>query len=74
MISDSGACVIVCEDDEQLAKIDAIRDRVPDLRAIIMIEAAADGAASANGSAEGASAIEMVDARAASRARARSPR
>ncbi len=30
VISDSGACAIVCEDDEQLAKIAAIRDQLPE--------------------------------------------
>jgi long-chain acyl-CoA synthetase len=38
VISDSGACAIVCEDDEQLAKIAAIRDRLPKLRTIIVID------------------------------------
>jgi long-chain acyl-CoA synthetase len=45
VISDSGAQTIICEDDEQLAKIAAIRDQVPDLRTIIVIDppSAADG-------------------------------
>ncbi len=38
VISDSGASAIVCENEEQLAKIAAIRDRVPDLRTIIVID------------------------------------
>ncbi len=38
VISDSEASAIVCENDEQLAKIAAIRDRLPHLRTIIMIE------------------------------------
>ena len=38
VISDSGACAIVCEDDQQLAKIAAIRDRVPNLRTIMVID------------------------------------
>jgi len=48
VISDSGACAIVCEDEEQLAKIDAIRDQLPDLRTVIVIDPPA--ASSANGS------------------------
>jgi long-chain acyl-CoA synthetase len=42
VISDSGARAIVCENQEQLAKIEAIRDRVPNLRTIVMIEPAID--------------------------------
>jgi long-chain acyl-CoA synthetase len=38
VISDSGASAIVCEDAEQLAKIAAISERVPDLRTIIVID------------------------------------
>jgi long-chain acyl-CoA synthetase len=38
VISDSGACAIVCEDAEQLAKIAAVRERLPELRTIIVID------------------------------------
>jgi long-chain acyl-CoA synthetase len=38
VLSDSDACAIVCEDAEQLEKIAAIRDRVPGLRTIIVID------------------------------------
>src|SRR5205814_1204933 len=38
VISDSGACAIVCEDESQLEKIAAIRDRVPDLRTIVVMD------------------------------------
>src|ERR1700704_513962 len=34
VISDSGACAIVCENEEQLEKIAAIRDQVPGIRTI----------------------------------------
>jgi long-chain acyl-CoA synthetase len=52
VISDSEACAIVCENEEQLAKIAAIGEQVPNLRTIIMIEPAA-GEASTNGSSAG---------------------
>ncbi len=38
VISDSDACAIVCEDASQLAKIAAIRDTLPNLRTIIVID------------------------------------
>jgi long-chain acyl-CoA synthetase len=47
VISDSDACAIVCEDAEQLAKIAAIRDQLPNLRTVIVIDPPAD--ASTNG-------------------------
>src|SRR5271170_6417288 len=40
VISDSGASAIVCEDEEQLQKISAIRDQLPDLRTVIVIDPA----------------------------------
>src|SRR6202043_2942456 len=36
VISDSDACAIVCENDEQLAKIAAIREQLPNLRTVIV--------------------------------------
>ena len=36
VISDSGASAIICEDEEQLAKIAAIREQVPELRMILV--------------------------------------
>jgi long-chain acyl-CoA synthetase len=61
VISDSGACAIVCENDEQLAKVAAIKDQVPNLRTIIVIdpsasETASDGTASNGAPTNGASA------------------
>src|SRR5271170_6715539 len=52
VISDSGACAVVCEDSEQLAKIDAVRDQLPNLRTVIVIDPPASETAS-NGSATG---------------------
>jgi long-chain acyl-CoA synthetase len=54
VISDSGACAIVCENDEQLAKIVAIHEQVPNIRTVIVIDdgAPSERAASGNGSAE----------------------
>jgi long-chain acyl-CoA synthetase len=38
VISDSGACAIVCEDAEQLAKVAAVREQLPELRTVITID------------------------------------
>jgi long-chain acyl-CoA synthetase len=38
VMSDSGARAIVCEDEQQLAKIAAVRDRLPDLRTVIVMD------------------------------------
>ncbi len=48
VISDSGACAIICENDEQLAKIVAIRDQIPDVRTVIVMDPPAEDA-SGNG-------------------------
>jgi len=37
VISDSGAVAIVCEDAEQVAKVTAVRDRLPDLKHVIVM-------------------------------------
>src|SRR5262249_56662660 len=60
VISDSGACAIACENEEQLAKIAAIRDRLPDLRTVIAMdppagETRADGSQTAAGAFDAAS-------------------
>jgi long-chain acyl-CoA synthetase len=44
VISDSDACAIVCEDSAQLAKIAAIRDQLPHLRTIVVIDPPSDDA------------------------------
>jgi long-chain acyl-CoA synthetase len=41
VISDSGATAIFCEDDEQLAKLAAIRERIPALQTVIVMDAPA---------------------------------
>jgi long-chain acyl-CoA synthetase len=71
VISDSGACAIACENEEQLAKIAAIRDRLPGLRTVIVIdpparEAPADGSAAA---AAALGAISLADVRKRGRTR-----
>jgi long-chain acyl-CoA synthetase len=38
VLSDSEACAVVCENEEQLAKIAAIRDRLPNLRTIVVMD------------------------------------
>jgi long-chain acyl-CoA synthetase len=50
VISDSDACAVVCENDEQLAKIAAIRDQLPNLRTVIVIEPPGADANATNGS------------------------
>jgi long-chain acyl-CoA synthetase len=59
VISDSDACAIICEDSEQLAKIEAIRDQVPNLRTIIVMEPPA-GESDGNGAAPEAPALEAI--------------
>jgi long-chain acyl-CoA synthetase len=49
VISDSDACAVVCENEEQLDKIAAIRDQLPNLRTVIVIDPPA-GDTSSNGS------------------------
>ncbi len=75
VISDSGACAIICENDEQLAKIVAIRDSVPNLRTVIVMDELAGGAGSPNGGGATSSerplgAITLEEVRERGRARA----
>ena len=63
VISDSGASAIICEDEEQLAKIAAIRDQLPDLRTVIVIDPTVDEASSeaaANGAPSAAEALQAI--------------
>jgi long-chain acyl-CoA synthetase len=77
VISDSGACAIVCENEEQLAKLVAIRDQLPNLRTVIVIDPATGESSSqapTNGSltaAETLQAITLEQVR--ERGRSRSP-
>jgi long-chain acyl-CoA synthetase len=72
VISDSDACAIVCEDEEQLEKIAAIRDKVPNLRTVIVIDPPGDGVASGPSDAVKAlNAIPLEQVR--ERGRARNP-
>jgi long-chain acyl-CoA synthetase len=59
VIADSGACAIVCEDESQLAKVAAVRERLPELRTVIVIDPPAD---TASGSAAGQSPAAALDA------------
>ena len=59
VISDSGACAIVCENEEQLAKIADIRDQLPNLRTIIVIDPPAAG----RGQRPGAQALTLERSR-----------
>jgi len=70
VLSDSEACAVVCEDEEQLAKVLAIRDRLPNLRTIVVIDPPA-GEATSNGGSGGASqAITLEEVRRRGRTRA----
>jgi long-chain acyl-CoA synthetase len=59
VLSDSDACAVVCENEEQLAKIAAIRDRLPHLRTVIVIDPPS-GAAPGNGSAAGIASLGAI--------------
>jgi long-chain acyl-CoA synthetase len=59
VLSDSDACAIVCEDAEQLEKIAAIRDQVPGLRTIIVIDPLDDDHI-ATGPSEAVRALEPI--------------
>jgi long-chain acyl-CoA synthetase len=56
VISDSDACAVVCENDEQLAKIASIADRLPNLRTVIVMDPPADDAVAGSATAGDATA------------------
>src|SRR5271165_7607062 len=58
VISDSGASTIICENEEQLAKVAAVREQLPKLRTIIVIDPVA--ASQANGSSSGPSSPDAI--------------
>jgi long-chain acyl-CoA synthetase len=57
VLSDSNACAVVCEDEEQLAKIAVIRDRLPNLRSVIVMDPAP---AASNGSGPDIGSLEAI--------------
>ena len=61
VISDSGARAIVCEDEEQLAKIAAIRDQLPGLRTVIVIDPAAGDSPSGASTSDASSSEAATD-------------
>jgi long-chain acyl-CoA synthetase len=69
VISDSTASAIVCENDEQLAKIAAIRDQLPNLRTIIVIDPPAGESNGASAGIASLQAITLAEVRKRGRAR-----
>ena len=59
VISDSAASAIVCEDQEQLEKIAAIRDQIPGIRTVIVIDPP-DPSAIANGPSDAVRALDAI--------------
>jgi len=59
VISDSAACAIVCENEEQLQKIAAIRDQVPGIRTIIVIDPP-ESSAGSNGTSDAVRALNAI--------------
>ncbi len=66
VLADSGAIAVICENELQLAKIAAIRDQLPQLRTVIVMDppagASAHGAGKTNGSASTAGAADSLSA------------
>jgi long-chain acyl-CoA synthetase len=67
VISDSDACAVVCEDASQLAKIAAIRGRLPNLRTIVVIDPPSEGQSTPE--IDALQAISLAEVRACGRAR-----
>jgi long-chain acyl-CoA synthetase len=59
VISDSEACAIVCEDEEQLEKIAAIREQIPGIRTVIVIDPP-HGSAVAGGPSDAVRALDAI--------------
>jgi long-chain acyl-CoA synthetase len=60
VLFDSDACAVVCEDEAQLAKIAASRDRLPHLRVIIVMEPPTGNGAAATMASLGALTLDEV--------------
>jgi long-chain acyl-CoA synthetase len=60
VLSDSDACAIVCEDAEQLEKIAAIRDQLPKLRTIVVIDPIEDDGHIASGPSDAVRALDAI--------------
>ncbi|HUH81666.1 MAG TPA: long-chain fatty acid--CoA ligase [Solirubrobacteraceae bacterium] len=58
VISDSEACAIFVENEEQLAKVDEIRDRIPNIRSVIIFDPPAG--ATANGAGTQALPLDAI--------------
>jgi long-chain acyl-CoA synthetase len=69
VLSDSDACAVVCENEAQLAKIAAIRDRLPNLRTIIVIDPPADSTGNGDSPASSLQAITLEEVRERGRGR-----
>ena len=65
VLSDSGASAVMCENEEQLAKILAVRDRLPDLRAVVVMD---PGEGRPESAAARLGALTLADVRARGRA------
>ncbi len=69
VISDSDACAIVCEDASQLAKLAAVREQLPHLRTVIVIDPPSAEETTPEIAALQAISLQDVRARASSRTR-----
>jgi long-chain acyl-CoA synthetase len=63
VISDSDASAIVCENEEQLEKILAIRDQIPGIRTIIVIDPLGEAASNGSGGVASLGAITLDEVR-----------
>jgi long-chain acyl-CoA synthetase len=69
VMSDSDACAIVCENAEQLAKVVEIRDRLPNLRTIVVIDPPAEEPSENGAQQERLEVITLEELRARGRTR-----
>jgi long-chain acyl-CoA synthetase len=70
VISDSEACAIVCEDEEQLEKIAAIREQIPGIRTVIVIDPPHGSAVAGSDAVRALDAISLDEVRERGRRRA----